>query len=59
MVKGPLPIHIKVMLSIILKKMNIPTSVTGKKEMIEAQKKMGRTTDGDFFDSGYDLNYLY
>ena len=44
---------------VILKKMNIPTSVTGKKEMIEAQKKMGRTTDGDFFDSGYDLNYLY
>ena len=44
---------------VILKRMNIPTSVTGKKEMIEAQNKMGRTVDGDFFESGYDLNYLY
>jgi len=44
---------------VILKRMNIPTSVKGKKKMIKAQNKMGRTTDGDFFASGYDLNYLY
>lgn len=44
---------------VILKRMNISTSVKGKKEMVEAQNKMGRTIDGDFFDSGYDLNYLY
>ena len=43
---------------VILKRMNISTSVKSKKEMIEAQNKLGRTINGNTFSLGVNNNHL-